>query len=125
MRPTTLFRLGALLAGLAVVVGAFGAHALQDLLIATNREATFESAVRYQMYHALALLVLGLAGDRIPASARGWVGGLFLVGVLLFSGSLYLLCLLQLPWMGAITPIGGLCFIAGWVLLALRARLSA
>lgn len=125
MRPTTLFQAGALAASLAVVIGAFGAHALRDLLVATAREDTFETAVRYQMYHALALVVLGLAGSSIRPSTLSWVGRLFIAGILVFSGSLYLLCLLQLPVLGAITPIGGVCFITGWGLLLFRFKPKA
>ncbi len=119
MQAAVLFRVGAWLAGLAVAIGAFGAHALRDFLIATGREETFETAVRYQMYHALALVGLSLAARHLPAKTVAWVGRLFVVGTGIFSGTLYLLCLLQLPWMGAITPLGGTCLIAGWALLAL------
>lgn len=125
MRPTTLFQAGALAAGLAVVIGAFGAHALHDLLVATAREDTFETAVRYQMYHALALLALGLAGEHIRPSTLTWVGRLFVAGILIFSGSLYLLCLLQMPILGAVTPLGGVCFIVGWAMLLLRFKPKA
>jgi uncharacterized membrane protein YgdD (TMEM256/DUF423 family) len=119
-----MFKLGAWAAALAVVLGAFGAHALQDLLLATGRQDTFETAARYQMYHGLALVVLGLAGERLHANVRTGVALLFGVGIVLFSGSLYALCLLQLPVLGAITPLGGACFIAGWVWLALRAGIK-
>jgi uncharacterized membrane protein YgdD (TMEM256/DUF423 family) len=120
MRSTTFFRAGALVAGLAVAIGAFGAHALQNLLLATGRADTFDTAVRYQMYHALALLFLGLAAAHYPQKILLWVGRLFIAGIIIFSGSLYLLCLLQLPILGAITPIGGVCFISGWLLLLLN-----
>jgi uncharacterized membrane protein YgdD (TMEM256/DUF423 family) len=115
MHPTTCARLGALLAGLAVAFGAFGAHAMQDHFDA-KALATFETAVRYQMYHALALgLCAPLAwhGRRTGAAA-----GCFLAGIVSFSGSLYALVLLDARWLGAVTPVGGVAFLLGWVLLA-------
>ncbi len=115
------FLLSSLTGGLAVALGAFGAHALKGRLT-PDLLTTFETGVRYQMYHALALLAVALAATRVPASgllnAAGW---LFLAGMLLFSGSLYLLCFTKKRWLGAITPLGGLAFIAGWVCLALTA----
>ncbi len=84
--------------------------------------ATFETGVRYQMYHALALLVVAVSMTRVPAgSLLNVAGWLFVAGTLLFSGSLYLLCFTEKRWLGAITPFGGLAFIAGWVCLALAA----
>ena len=115
---------GALSAATAVAAGAFGAHALRASL-APKLLAAFETAVRYQMFHALALLVVALAlgQKRHPAVARA--GGLFVGGTILFSGSLYALALTQAyalgPFriaLGAATPLGGLCFIAGWLSLA-------
>ena len=115
------FFLGSLSGGLAVALGAFGAHALKARLT-PDLLTTFETGVRYQMYHALAMLAVALAMPRVPAtsllSAAGW---LFVLGTLLFSGSLYLLCLTEKRWSGAVTPFGGLAFIAGWVCLALAA----
>jgi uncharacterized membrane protein YgdD (TMEM256/DUF423 family) len=100
-----------------VAAGAFGAHALRARLGPSDL-VTFETAVRYQMYHALALLLTGLLTDReVRVGASGW---LFLAGIVLFSGSLYLLTLGGLRWMGAVTPLGGLAFILGWLLLAWR-----
>jgi len=120
MKLSTLFVFGAMAAALSVVLGAFGAHALEGLLTATGHTETYETAARYQMYHGLALMALGLAGEKINANVRTGVGILFMVGILVFSGSLYALCLLQLPFFGAITPLGGVCFITGWGWLALR-----
>jgi uncharacterized membrane protein YgdD (TMEM256/DUF423 family) len=115
------FLIGSLSGGLAVALGAFGAHALKARLT-SERLATFETGVRYQMYHALALLAVALALTRVPASSLLSVAGwLFVIGTLLFSGSLYLLCFTDKRWLGAITPFGGLAFIAGWVCLALAA----
>ena len=107
---------GAGLGFLAVVLGAFGAHALRSVL-PPERLAVWEVGVRYQMYHALALLAVPLlAGDR--ARRIGWC---FVGGVALFSGSLYLLALTDLRWLGAVTPLGGVSFLVGWGLLALSA----
>lgn len=112
---------GSLSAGCAVLLGAFGAHALKGRL-SVDQLTTFETAVRYQMYHALALLVVAWAVTHWPASAlTHWAGWLFIAGTLLFSGSLYGLSLLGLRWLGAITPLGGLAFIAGWACLAFLA----
>ena len=106
---------GALLAGMAVAAGAFGAHALRSRLGPSDL-VTFETAARYQMYHALALLgIAALSARGIETGASGW---LFLAGILLFSGSLYLLTLGGWRWMGAVTPLGGVAFIIGWLLLA-------
>ena len=115
------FLLGSISSGLAVALGAFGAHALRARLT-PDLLATFETGVRYQMYHALALLAAGMLITRVPTSsllnAAGW---LFVAGTLLFSGSLYLLCFTQKRWLGAVTPFGGLALIAGWACLALAA----
>jgi uncharacterized membrane protein YgdD (TMEM256/DUF423 family) len=110
---------GCISAGLAVILGAFGAHSLKERL-GPQMLAVFETGVRYQMYHALALLALGLVGMRIgPGSARSLrpltlAGQLFIAGTVLFSGSLYLLTLTGARWLGAVTPFGGLSLIAGW-----------
>jgi uncharacterized membrane protein YgdD (TMEM256/DUF423 family) len=112
-------RIGAILGGLAVAAGAFGAHGLRDRLDARNLEI-FETASRYQMYHALALVAVGLLaapGDVRSTSIQvaGWG---FLIGTIVFSGSLYALALTDQRWLGAITPIGGVAFLVGWVALA-------
>jgi uncharacterized membrane protein YgdD (TMEM256/DUF423 family) len=116
-------RIGAVSAALAVAAGAFGAHGLRATLEASGRAATFETAVRYHVYHALALVAVGLlglhAGRSTALEVAGWS---FLVGMLLFSGSLYGLSLSGPRWLGAITPLGGVAFIAGWIALALAAR---
>lgn len=109
---------GALSAALAVAAGAFGAHALKTRLSA-ELLAVFETAARYQLYHALALLAVAALLPRWPAPPLRAAGWLFLIGTVLFSGSLYLLALTGTRWLGAITPLGGLCFIAGWLSLAL------
>ena len=120
----TFFALGALFAGLGVAAGAFGAHALRARLSAPDL-AIFETGVRYQMYHALALLAVAWAAQRWPGALVHWGGWLFVAGILVFSGSLYVLVLTGPRWMGAITPIGGVAFLAGWtclLLAAVRAR---
>jgi uncharacterized membrane protein YgdD (TMEM256/DUF423 family) len=109
--------IGALSACIAVAAGAFGAHSLTGM-VTPERLVVWETAARYQMYHALGLLVVAyLAGQKAsgPARITGW---LFVAGTLLFSGSLYLLTLSGVTWLGAITPLGGLAFIAGWLVLA-------
>ena len=113
--------MGAMSALLAVAAGAFGAHALRGRL-ASDLLEVFETAARYQMYHALALLVVGLVLSRASAGGGAWLGAagwLFLAGTLLFSGSLYALALSGARWLGAVTPLGGLAFLAGWAALAL------
>ena len=112
--------LGALSAGLAVALGAFAAHALKarlepQLLVA------FEVGVRYQMYHALALVAVGLLAERRSSRLLGASAALFLAGTVLFSGSLYALSLTGIRGLGAITPFGGVAFLAGWLCLAAAA----
>jgi uncharacterized membrane protein YgdD (TMEM256/DUF423 family) len=116
----TFFVLGCLSALVAVGAGAFGAHALRDL-VAPELLPTFETGARYQMYHALGLLAAGFAAARWSGSPARLAGYLFLAGTLLFSGSLYLLVLTGLRWLGAITPLGGVAFILGWASLAYAA----
>jgi uncharacterized membrane protein YgdD (TMEM256/DUF423 family) len=113
----TFFALGALSAGLAVAAGAFGAHGLRAR-VTPELLAVFETGARYQMYHALGLLAAAWARARWSGSGAGVAGWLFVAGTLLFSGSLYLLALGGPRWLGAVTPLGGLCFLAGWAALA-------
>ena len=114
------FVLGAVSALLAVALGAFGAHALRGRLSA-EMLSVFEVGVRYHMYHALALLAVGWASARWPVAPVTAAGWLFVAGTLIFSGSLYLLCLTGARWLGAITPLGGLALLLGWAALALGA----
>ena len=110
--------LGAALSGIAVAAGAFGAHALRARL-SPGDVAVFETGARYQMYHGLALIAVAWVADRWPgplASAAGWC---FLLGIMLFSGSLYALALTGVRGLGAITPLGGVAFLAGWGCLVL------
>ncbi len=111
--------LGASLAGLAVVLGAFGAHGLKSKVSPADL-AIFETGVRYHMFHALGLILLGNLGFHYNADVIQLPAVLLSVGILIFSGSLYILVLTGLRWMGAITPIGGVAFIAGWLLLVIR-----
>lgn len=112
----TFFALGAIFGFLSVAAGAFGAHALSTRL-APDRLVLFELAARYQMYHALALLGVAFAVDRFgsTAPAAGW---LFVAGILIFCGTIYALAFGAPRWFGAITPIGGVCMLLGWLLLA-------
>jgi uncharacterized membrane protein YgdD (TMEM256/DUF423 family) len=111
-----LFRVAAGLCFLAVALGAFGAHSLKATLQAHEMVGVWEKAVFYHFIHALALLVLALNGMQSRLTAL-----LFLGGIVLFSGSLYLMALTNARWLGAITPIGGLCFLAAWLWLVVSA----
>lgn len=110
----------ATLGGLAVALGAFGAHALRDRLDAAHR-ATYETAVHYQMFHALTALVLGTAGIAPIGGSAVWAGWLFIAGIATFSGSLYALSLRPLRALGPVTPLGGFLFLTGWAVLVLGA----
>ncbi len=116
---------GAIAAGLGVALGAFGAHGLKSR-VSADLLVIFETGVRYHMYHALALLAVAWVvarGGGFPAKAAGFA---FVLGIVVFSGSLYAMTLTGARWLGAITPLGGLAFLAGWVLLAIAAtRLPA
>ena len=118
---------GAILGFLGVGLGAFGAHALRASLEAAGRFDTFETAVRYQFYHALALVAVGILlqlPTTAPVAAKyySWAGYAYLLGVIIFSGSLYAICFTGITKFGAVAPIGGLLMSAGWALL-LRASL--
>ncbi|MBI4958268.1 MAG: DUF423 domain-containing protein [Desulfovibrio sp.] len=114
------FAIGALSASIAVAAGAFGAHALKHRLD-PEMLTIFEIGVRYQMYHALALLCVALAGSKWPGKLLNAGGWLFIIGTLFFSGSLYQLSLTGTKWLGAITPIGGGIWLAGWICIGLGA----
>jgi len=109
--------LGAVSAFVAVAAGAFGAHALRARLT-PDLLAVFETGARYQMYHALALFAVAWATGRFPHGAIGAAGWLFVAGTVIFSGSLYALALSGVRALGAVTPLGGVCFLAGWLMLA-------
>jgi uncharacterized membrane protein YgdD (TMEM256/DUF423 family) len=114
------FSLGSLSALIAVGAGAFGAHGLRSR-ITPDLLAVFETAARYQMYHALALLAVAWAATRWPGPWPARAGWLFVAGTVLFSGSLYILALSGVRWLGAVTPLGGAAFLAGWACLLLAA----
>ena len=110
------FAFGSSFAALGVITGAFGAHALKRHLT-EDMLATFEIAVRYQLYHALGLIVVSWAASQWNSQLISVAGWLFVAGVAIFSGSLYILSLTGIRWLGAITPIGGVAFIVGWLCL--------
>lgn len=127
---------GAILGALAVGIGAFGAHALKDWLISIGQAETFQTASKYHFYHSFSIILIGILiqlGDmlsvEIPTTAKKkseksskfliWAGNLHLFGIGIFSGTLYLLCFTNIKWLGAITPIGGVLLIVGWVFLAI------
>ncbi len=120
MRFPFLFS-AAIAALLAITLGAFGAHGLQSILT-VKMLAVYKTAVTYQMWHALGLGIISLLIQQSPDSKLlSWAGRLMITGIFLFSGSLYLLSLLDLKWLGMITPFGGIAFITSWVLLAIYA----
>lgn len=116
MNAKKIIQLAGISGALAVGIGAFGAHGLESLLIQNGRLETFQTAVQYHFYHTLALLGIGILGKAIPnwkgISLSAWC---MILGILIFSGSLYVLCLTGITWLGAITPLGGLAFILGWM----------
>ncbi|MCA1292936.1 DUF423 domain-containing protein [Paenibacillus sp. alder61] len=117
----TLLALGGIMMFLAVALGAFGAHALKHKLTG-DRAKTYQTGVQYHLAHSLGLLLLGsLAGQSADPSRLITAGWLLLIGVVLFSGSLYALSISGIRKLGAITPLGGLCFLAGWVIVVIAA----
>ena len=114
------FAAGAVLSGLGVLVGAFGAHGLRDRVTA-DMLAVFETGVRYHLIHGLAVIAVAWAASRWPSAWIGAAGWLFAAGIVVFSGSLYILAISGVRWWGAVTPIGGVCFLAGWAALAVGA----
>lgn len=118
MTARSIMIAGAVLGGLGVALGAFGAHGLKNMATAEMLQI-WETAVRYHMYHALALVGLGLFVDRHPGGPARVAAALWIVGVAIFSGTLYAMTLTGARWLGAITPIGGVGLIAGWIAFAL------
>jgi uncharacterized membrane protein YgdD (TMEM256/DUF423 family) len=117
----TFFIIASLLGSLSVALGAFGAHALRGR-IEESLLANYQTGVSYMFYHALAIFIVAWAVSKWPASNLStWAGWLFVLGIVIFSGSLFVMAFTGLRWLGAITPIGGVAFIAGWLLLALVA----
>ena len=118
----TFLKTAAILGALSVALGAFAAHTLKEM-VSEYAMGIFETAVRYQFYHVFALLAVGILYQQFGGKMLKWAGRLFILGILLFSGSLYALTIVKgavLPgfnWLGPITPLGGLCFIGGWIFL--------
>lgn len=117
------FLFGSILMALAVIIGAFGAHGLEEILIENQRLDTYETAVKYHFYHALGLILIGTIAGYIKDNMN-LVFYFMIFGVLFFSGSLYILSITNIKWLGAITPIGGLLFISAWILLAFKVAKS-
>ena len=116
-------QLAGILGGLAVAIGAFGAHGLEAILESNARTETFETAVKYHFYHALAIFAVGIWQRSEPTVKRlNTVVWMFFIGILIFSGSLYVLSLTGISMLGAITPLGGVAFILGWGILAFSAK---
>ncbi|MCC5913698.1 MAG: DUF423 domain-containing protein [Balneolaceae bacterium] len=120
MTSKSLLITGSIFMALAVGFGAFGAHIVQDML-SPDRFEVYQTGVEYHFYHAIGLLILGLlarGGDR-PTTWIGRSGICFVIGILIFSGSLYFLTLTDTSWLGMVTPLGGIAFILGWIFLAI------
>lgn len=124
---TFFIRTAAVLGAISVATGAFAAHTLKSIVTPEVLQI-FETAVKYQFYHVIALLATGILYQQYPGKKLEWAGWLFIAGIVLFCGSLYLLCLLKhlhpadRSWVGAVTPLGGICFIIGWLLMAAGVR---
>ncbi|WP_299578169.1 DUF423 domain-containing protein [uncultured Sunxiuqinia sp.] len=112
----TILLTGAGFLVIAVILGAFGAHGLKDKM-SPNMMQIYKTGVEYHFYHALGLLLVGALAMQMPSSLINWSAICLIIGILIFSGSLYILTISGIKWLGAITPIGGLSFIAGWILL--------
>lgn len=121
MHAKRFLMIGALLAMFSVIFGAFGAHLLKNTLTDARFE-TFGTAVDYQFWHALGLMVVGITGFKLNSKSWRLAGYLLLAGTVIFSGSLYLLIATNIGWLGAITPIGGILMIIGWALFAWSLR---
>ncbi len=117
MNSTSAFRISACFGFAAVALGAFGAHSLKPLLLENQTLPAWESAAHYHLIHSVVLLLIA---TREPLWKRTWL--LFAAGIVIFSGSLYTLALTNVKWLGAITPLGGLAFLVGWLAMALRKR---
>lgn len=115
---------GSIFAIIAVILGAFGAHGLEDILASNNREDVYETAVRYNFYHAFALLICGILSKDYSKKYISLSGKFFMAGIIIFSGSLYILAITNISWLGMITPFGGLAFIIGWALMILGIKKS-
>lgn len=119
MNSRTTICVAAALGIAAVGLGAFGAHALKPMLTASGRLELYQTAVAYQFYHIFAMLATGILMNSNPGKNLQYASGFFLAGILLFSGSLYAMCFIDLKYIGMVTPVGGVSFIAGWLFLLL------
>jgi len=127
MNYRTILRAAGFLGATGVALGAFGAHALRDVLVERGMSNTWETAVRYHLLHAVGLLSIAVWVRQSTAdenAAMAWVSRTWIAGTLLFSGSLYGLALGGPRWLGPITPLGGICLIAGWIVLIIAASIS-
>jgi uncharacterized membrane protein YgdD (TMEM256/DUF423 family) len=126
MNAKQIIQTSAIFGAIAVGVGAFGAHGLKDILAETGRLETFETAVKYHFYHSLAILMVGILSIIKPDWKQLSTAAILMsIGILIFSGSLYVLSLTGITWLGAITPLGGVAFIAGWGFLFLAVTKNA
>lgn len=116
--PKIIIAIAAILLALAVAAGAFGAHALKNIL-SPERLETWQTAVQYHVWHALGLMLIVLIGVQFDVVIT-WPTSFILAGIVIFSGSLYVLCLSGIGWLGAITPIGGVAFILGWIIFGIK-----
>ena len=116
-KKTPMTAIGAIILAAAVALGAFGAHGLEELLEANGRTDTYETAVKYHFYHGLGILLIGILKKQYKTGFE-WACKSMLLGVIIFSGTLYLLSLTNITWLGAITPIGGVFLILAWILVA-------
>ena len=112
----TILLTASILLALAVAIGAFGAHGLKSYLSEAMLQ-TWKTGVEYHFYHSLGLLLIGVLSVSMPTQLLNWSALFLFAGIVLFSGSLYILAITGIKWIGAITPLGGICFIAGWLLL--------
>lgn len=120
MNQRSTFITGALLAGLGVAIGAFGAHGLKEILLSTGRAETFELAVKYQFYHSFAILIAGILMSNFNSKKLQYAVLFFVAGIILFSGSLYVLSLTGKTILGAVAPLGGVAFLLGWLFVLLN-----
>ena len=111
--------IGAISGCIVVILGAFGAHGLKDILNPYGK-VIFEKAILYQMFHTIAILILGIISKIMPEVQLQLAGFAFILGIIIFSGSLYILAITGIKWLGMITPIGGALFIIGWILLIIK-----
>jgi uncharacterized membrane protein YgdD (TMEM256/DUF423 family) len=126
MNAKQIIQTSAIFGAVAVGIGAFGAHGLKDILAETGRLETFETAVKYHFYHSLAILMIGILALLKPDWKQLSTAAILMaIGILIFSGSLYILSLTGITWLGAITPLGGVAFIAGWGFLFLAVTKNA